>query len=75
MKHSGCNKAILALKTVLSYFINNASPVFISSLDAEKAFDCINKYNFFTVLINRSVSKNSVMLFYKWISSLSFCVL
>ena len=29
----------------------------------------------FLVFINRGVPKNIVMLFYKWISSLSFCVL
>ena len=75
VKHGGCNKAILALKTVLTYFNNNESPVFISSLDAKKAIDRINHYNFLTVLINRGVPKNNVMLFYKWISSLSFCVL
>ena len=75
MKCSGCNKAILALKAVLTYFNNNESPVFICSLDAEKVFDRINHYNFLTVLIYRGVPKNIVMLFYKWISSLSFCVL
>ena len=75
MKHDRCNKAILTLKTLLTYFNNNESPVFICSLDAEKAFDRINHYNFLTVLINRGVPKNIVMLFYKWISSLSFCVL
>ena len=75
VKHGGCSKTILALKTVLTYFNNNESPVFICSLDAEKAFDRINHNNFITVLINRGVPKNTVMLFYKWISSLSFCVL
>ena len=61
MKHGGCSKAILTLKTVLTYFNNNESPVFICSLDAEKAFDRINHYNFLTVLINRGVPKNIVM--------------
>ena len=75
MKHGGCDRAILALKTVLTYFNNNESPVFICSLDEEKAFDRINHYNFLTVLINRGVLKNIVMLFYKWASSSSFCVL
>ena len=74
MKHGGCNKAILALKTVLTYFNNNESPVFIYLLDAYKAFNRINHYNFLTVLINRGVPENIVMLFYKWISKLSFCV-
>ena len=71
----GVIKRFYALKTVLTYFNNNESPVFICSLDAEKAFDRINHYNFLTVLIYRGVPKNIVMLFYKWISSLSFCVL
>ena len=65
MKHGGCNKAILALKTVLPYFTDNESPVFICSLDAEKAFDHINHYNFFTVLINQCVLKNIFMFLYK----------
>ena len=42
VRHGGCSKAILVLKTVLTYFNNNESPVFICSLDAEKAFDRIN---------------------------------
>ena len=62
VKHGGCNKGILALKTVLTYFNNNESPVFISSLDAKKAIDRINHYNFLTVLINRGVPK--IMLCY-----------
>ena len=74
VKHGGCSEAILALKTVLTYFNNYESSVFICSLDAEKAFDRINHYNFRTVLINRDVPKNIVMLFYKWISSISFCL-
>ena len=74
VKNSGCNKAITALKTELKYFTNNESPVFICSSDAEKAFNRINHNNFLTVLINQSVPK-ILLLFYKWISSLSFCVL
>ena len=62
VKHGGCSKAILALKTVLTYFNNNESPVFICSLDAEKAFDRINHYNFLTVLINHGVPKNIVVI-------------
>ena len=53
----------------------NLHAVFICSLDVEKAFNRINHHNFLTVLINRVVSRNFVILFYKWISSLSFCVL
>ena len=49
--------------------------LFICSLDAEKAFDRINHYNFLKVLINRGVPKNIVTLFYKKFFSLSFCVL
>ena len=48
--------------------------MFIYLLDAYKAFNRINHYNFLTVLINRGVPENIVMLFYKWISKLSFCV-
>ena len=33
------NKAILALKTVLTYFNNNEFPVFICSLDTDKTFN------------------------------------
>ena len=69
-----CNEAILALKTVLTYFNNNESPVFICSLYAEKASNRVNRYNFLTVLINRGIFKNIVTLFYRWISSLSFCL-
>ena len=53
----------------------NLQCLFAHHIDVEKVFDCINHYNFLIVLINRGVPKNIVMLFYKWISSLSFCVL
>ena len=75
VKHGGCNKVILALKIVLTYFTNNQSPVSICSFDAVKAFDCIKCYNFLIVFVHRGVPKNINLLFYKWISSLSFCVL
>ena len=63
VKHDGCSKAILALKTVQIYFYNNESPAFICSLVASKAFDRNDIYKFPTFLINRSIPESIINLF------------
>ena len=72
--HGECNKAILALKTVVNYFLNNSSPVFICSLDAEKAFDRINYYSMLSRLIDCKIPKVFIMFFHAWFTSFNFRV-
>ena len=74
VRHGGSNKAILVLKTVVNYFLNNNSPVFICSLDAEKAFDRINHYGMLSRLIDCKIPKVFIMLFHAWFTSINFRV-
>jgi hypothetical protein len=70
----GCSRAICALKTVIQYFLENKSSIFLCALDAEKAFDRINHFGLLTELIKRGVNKLFVLLLLSWFSSMSFCV-
>ena len=70
----GCSRAIFSLRTVIQYFLNCRSPVFLCALDAEKAFDRVNHYGLLNVLISRGVPKLFILLFYSWFSTMSFCV-
>ena len=45
VEYGGCDKALFAVKFVISYFLSYNLPVFVSSLDGEKAFDRINHYD------------------------------
>jgi hypothetical protein len=71
----GCDKAIFAVRSVVNYFLKHDSPVFICSLDAEKAFDRVNHYGLLSVLIDRGLPKHLILLLHKWFSSMSFSVL
>jgi hypothetical protein len=44
----GCSRAICALKTVIQYFLENKSSIFLCALDAKKAFDRINHFGLLT---------------------------
>ena len=50
-----CQKAILVRSTVLYYFNENGSNVFIVLLDVSKAFDSVNHYGIFVKLINFNI--------------------
>ena len=74
IEHGGCDKALFSVRAVVNYFLKHDSPIFMCSLDAEKAFDRVNHYGLLSILIDRGVPKALILLFYKWYSSMSFCV-
>ena len=43
-EHGGCDEALFAVKSVISYFLRHDSSAFVYSLDAKMAFDLIIIY-------------------------------
>jgi len=52
-KNMSCLHAIFVLMQSVDYFVRNGSDVFMSSLDARKAFDRVNHVKLFDKLIDR----------------------
>ncbi len=48
----GCQKALLSVECIINYFNSRGSPVYMSALDASKAFDRVNHYSLFISLMN-----------------------
>jgi len=49
------NHCTFILKESLSYYVDNQSPVYCAFLDATKAFDRVNYYKLFRLLIRRNL--------------------
>ena len=57
-----CNKAILAVQFTVDYFNDRSSDVYVSALDAEKAFDHVNHYFLFYFMLLKGIPINVVNL-------------
>ena len=53
----GCSRAIVAVKAVIKYFLQNNSAIFLSSLDARKLSIKINHFGLLNTLTCRGVPK------------------
>ena len=69
-----CQKAILVRSTVLYYFNENGSNVFIVWLDVSKAFDSVNHYGIFVKLINFNIPVRVLNNLINWYGKLSLSV-
>ena len=54
-KSMGCRIAIFAVRNIINYFNERGSNVFMASLDTSKAFDRVNHFRLYTMLMNRHV--------------------
>ena len=72
-RNTGCNDAIFSLKSVIKYFNDRGSSVFIASLDIKKAFDHVNHYKLFRSLLSIGVPLIVVDVLSNWYSKM-FCV-
>ena len=73
-KHNvGCNDAIFSLKSVIMYFNERGSFVFLASLDIKKAFDHGHHYKVFKSLLYIGVPLIIVDVLCDWYSKM-FCV-
>lgn len=66
----GCNTALFVLHQVVSYFNDRGSNVYISSLDATKAFDRVNHFMLFSTLIKRGLPLCFIRMIVNWYSKL-----
>ena len=63
---SSCSHAIFTFKTVVDYYVKNNCTVNICALDISKAFDRVNHYKLFNVLMDRSLPRQFIALLSDW---------
>ena len=68
---TGCHHAIFLLRRVIQYFNDKASNVYIASVDASKAFDRVNHFKLFSILIKQGLPKYFVNTLINWYSRIS----
>ena len=61
-------------KQTVNYYINNGSHVFACFIDFSKAFDKVNYWKLFTMLLDDNISKNIVKVLAFWYSVQEVCV-
>ena len=66
----GCSNAIFALRQVIEYFNDRGSNVYMAALDASKAFDRVNHFKLFAILIKMGLSPSFVNIIVNWYSKL-----
>ena len=69
-KGLGCRYAIFALRQVVQYFNCRHSNVSVASLDASKAFDRVNHYKLFSLLMLRKIPVCVIRTLFEWYSKL-----
>ena len=62
-KGGGCDKALLVFKTVVEYYNNHGSTVFVAALDLKKSNDRLNQCILIIKLCDIGVSRDIVMMF------------
>jgi exonuclease III len=65
-KGLGCNNAIFAARSTISYCTSNNSTVNLCSLDVAKAFDKVNHVAIYLKLMDRKIPRNIIVLLSKW---------
>lgn len=70
----GCGDAIFALRQAIEYFNERCSNVYIASLDASKAFDRVNHFKLFSVLIRKGLPNCFINTIINWYCKLSVVV-
>ena len=72
-KHS-TDQCIFILKEVIEYYNNANSPVYVCFLDASKAFDRLNHWVLFKILLKRQMPSCIVRLLIFWYTNQTFMV-
>src|SRR6266516_2215571 len=67
----GCPDAIFLLRRVIQHFNDRDSTVYIASIDASKAFDRVNHYKLFSILIKKGLPPYLIQTLTNWYSRLN----
>ena len=65
---------IFLLKECIRYYCNHKTPVYVCFLDASKAFDCINHWKLFQILIERKCPAYILRVLVFWYQEQMLCV-
>ena len=65
-KGGGYEKAVFYVNSVINYFMQHNSKVFVTTLDASAAFDRINIYGMLSKLMKLNVNFNIVRILLCW---------
>jgi hypothetical protein len=65
-KNLGCSHALYVLRSVVEYFNDKGSTVNLCALDLSKAFDKVNHYGLFIMLMRRSVPLEFLNILINW---------
>ena len=73
-KSIGCANAVFTVQQVVEHVNSRGSTVFISSLDASKAFDRVKHTTLFKKLMDRKMPFSIIKVLMNWYGKLSACV-
>jgi len=66
----GCSSALFTFQQVVKYFNSRQSTVYVSAVDASKAFDRINHHTLFSKLMDRQLPICCIKMLANWYSKL-----
>ena len=72
--NKGCQKVLFTVETVVNYFTCHGSPMFMASLDINKAFDRVNHFTLFYKLIDIGIPFCMLNVLINWHGKLQGCV-
>jgi len=63
-----CGYAIYTLRSAIDYYVNYSITVNVCSIDLSKAFERMNHYTLFLIMMDRNIPSNFLFLLEKWFS-------
>ena len=73
-QQSSCSHALFTVRTVIEHYVKNGSTVNICALDISKAFDKVDHYALFQLLMDRGLPKNFIGTLMNWFLKSIVCV-
>ena len=65
---------VFILKEMIRFYRKHSTPVYVCFLDASKAFDCVNHWKLFNVMIERKCPAFIIRLLMFWYRNQKLCV-
>ena len=73
-KGLSCSNAIFTIRTTIDHFTRHGSSIYAAALNISKAFDTVQHYKLFKVLVWSGLPKCLVSILLSWYCNLEFCV-